>query len=212
MNEVVFKTLKEKDFIVKNFLFKVALELKLSLQDMVLLIYFMNQETPMLDIPHIKASVYLSEEEIMESFAKLTNIGLISLNITKKSDGTREEVISLDNIIRYITTDITKKHKADAKENLFSIFENEFGRPLSTMEFEIINEWLDSGFSKEIIIEALKESVYNGYHSLKSISSKLQYYKEKGINSKSDVANNLKKETVNDETTELFDYNWLEDE
>ena len=40
MNEVVFKTLKEKDFIIKNFLIKVALELKLSLNETILLVYF----------------------------------------------------------------------------------------------------------------------------------------------------------------------------
>ena len=43
MNEVVFKTLKEKDFIIKNYLIKVALELKLSLNETLLLVYFMNQ-------------------------------------------------------------------------------------------------------------------------------------------------------------------------
>ena len=42
MNEVVFKTLKEKDFIVKNYLLKVAADLKLTLNDTLLLIYFMT--------------------------------------------------------------------------------------------------------------------------------------------------------------------------
>ena len=39
MNEVVFKTLKQKDFIVKSFVLKVATELNLSLSDTILLIY-----------------------------------------------------------------------------------------------------------------------------------------------------------------------------
>lgn len=212
MNEVVFKTLKEKDFIVKNFLIKVALELKLSLNETVLLIYFMNQEHPTLNIANITSTVYLSEEEIMEAFSKLIGINLISVNVIKKDDGSREEVISLDNIIRYVTTDITKKHSTHEKQNLFEIFETEFGRPLSTMEFEIINEWLDSGYSKELIIEALKDCIYNGYRSLKSISSKLQYWKEKGYKDKSDLSTGLKEESDNSELTELFDYNWLEDE
>ena len=212
MNEVVFKTLKEKNFIVKNFLIKVALELKLSLNETLLLIYFMNQEEPTLNIPNITSSIYLKEEEIMEAFSKLININLISVNIQKKEDGTREEIISLDNIIRYVTTDITKKHKNNEKENLFSIFEKEFGRPLSTMEFEIINEWLDNGYSKELIVEALKECVYNGYRSLKSISSKLQYWNELGYKNKADLSKALKEEAESNESSPLFDYNWLEDE
>ena len=58
MNEVVFKTLKEKDFIIKNFLIKVALELKLSLNETILLVYFMNQEEPTLNIENITSNVY----------------------------------------------------------------------------------------------------------------------------------------------------------
>ena len=212
MNEVVFKTLKEKDFVVKNFLIKVATELKLSLNETILLIYFMNQEVPTLNISNITSSVYLTEEEIMEAFSKLISINLLKVNIVKHEDGTREEVISLDSIIEYVTTDITKKHKSNEKENLFSIFEKEFGRPLSTMEFEIINEWLDSGYEKDMIIEALKECVYNGYRSLKSISSRLQYWKEKGYKSKADISKGLKEESDKKDAAELFDCNWLEDE
>lgn len=214
MNEVVFKTLKEKDFIIKNFLFKVAIDLKLTLQETILLIYFMNQEVPTLNIENITLNTYLSEEEIMEAFTKLISINLITMDVVKKEDGTREEVISLDNIIRYVTTDITKKHTQVEKENLFDVFEREFGRPLSTMEFEIINEWLNSGYTKELIIEALRESIYNGYRSLKSISSQLQFWREKGYKNKADITKNLKQEAESSILSELYDigYNWLEDE
>lgn len=212
MNEVVFKTLKEKDFIVKNFLLKVATELKLSLNETILLIYFMNQEEPVLNIENITSTVYLTETEIMEAFTKLISINLITLNVLKKEDGTRYEVISLDNIIKYVTTDITKKHSSQEKENLFEIFEREFARQLSPMEYEIINEWLTSGTNKELIIEALREAIYNGAKSLKYISKILQSWKEKGYKSKSDISDGLKKESEESILTDLFDYNWLEDE
>ncbi len=212
MNEVVFNTLKEKDFIIKNFLIKVALELKLTLNETLLLVYFMNQEEPTLNIPNITSSVYLQEKEIMEAFSKLISINLITVNVVKDEKGIRKEIISLDNIIRYVTTDITKNHNTHENENLFETFEREFGRTLSTMEFEIINEWLDSGYSKELILESLKECVYNGYKSLKSISSQLDYWKEKGYKTKEDIQNSLKEEAEKSEPLDLFDYNWLEDE
>lgn len=212
MNEVVFKTLKEKDFIIKNFLIKVALELKLSLNETMLLVYFMNQEEPTLNIPNITSSIYLKEEEIMAAFSKLIAINLITLKVVKGENDVRKEIISLDNIIHYVTTDITKKHAYEEKDNLFDIFEKEFGRPLSTMEFEIINEWLDAGYEKDLILEALKESVYNGYKSLKSISSKLEFWKEKGIKTKKDIAKSLSEEAEKNSSVDLFDYNWLEDE
>ena len=211
MNEVVFKTLKEKDFIIKNYLIKVALELKLSLNETLLLVYFMNQEEPTLNIPSITSNIYLKEEEIMAAFSKLIAINLITLKVIKGENDIRKEIISLDNIIRYVTTDITKKHESNEKDNLFDIFEKEFARPLSTMEFEIINEWLDSGYEKELIIEALKESVYNGYKSLKSISSKLEFWKEKGYKTKKDISKSLSDDLEKTAAIDLFDYNWLED-
>lgn len=212
MNEVVFRTLKEKDFIIKNFLIKVALELKLTLNDTILLVYFMNQEEPTLNIPNITSNVYLSEEEIMSSFSKLIGINLITVKVVEKENGVHKEVISLDNIIRYVTTDITKKHATVEKDNLFDIFEREFGRPLSSMEYEIINEWMDKGHSKELILEALKESVYNGYKNLKSISTQLEFWKEKGYKNKNDLVKGLKEESEHTLLSDLFDYNWLEDE
>lgn len=47
--------------------------------------------------------------------------------------------------------------------HLFQLFEQEFGRPLSPMEYETINGWLDQdGYAEELIRFALKESVFAG--------------------------------------------------
>ena len=212
MNEVVFKTLKEKDFVVKNFLIKVATELKLSLNETILLIYFMNQEEPTLNIKNITSNVYLTEEEIMEAFSRLVGINLISMSVVKNNDGTRSEIISLDNIIKQVSTDITKKHNVEIKENIFEIFEREFGRPLSPMEYEIINDWISQGTSEELILEALREAIYNGVKSLRYISKIILSWQEKGYKNKNDVNKGLRKESEENMLTDLFDYNWLEDE
>ena len=170
MNEVVFNTLKGKDFVVKNFLIKVATELKLSLNETLLLIYFLNQEEPTLNIQNITNNIYLSEEEIMEAFTRLMGINLISVEVIKMRDGTRSEIISLDNIFKHVTSEITKTHQESQKENLFDVFESEFARPLSPMEFELINDWLTQGIDESLIIAALKEATYNGAKSLRYIT------------------------------------------
>ena len=79
MNDLVFNTLKEKDFIVKSYLLKVSVSLNLNLNDFILLIYFTNQEEPTLNIDNIKKYTYLTEEAIMESYTKLIAINLIEL-------------------------------------------------------------------------------------------------------------------------------------
>lgn len=49
------------------------------------------------------------------------------------------------------------------EENLFSIFEQEFGRPLSPMELETISQWIDQDrYPEELIKMALKEAVFSG--------------------------------------------------
>ena len=56
------------------------------------------------------------------------------------------------------------QESADAADrNLFAIFEKEFGRPLSPMECETISGWLDQDrYPEELILLALKESVFAG--------------------------------------------------
>jgi len=49
------------------------------------------------------------------------------------------------------------------EDNLFYIFEQEFGRPLSPMEIDTINGWLDHDrYSEPLILAALKEAVFSG--------------------------------------------------
>jgi DNA replication protein len=51
----------------------------------------------------------------------------------------------------------------EESRSLFSIFEKEFGRPLSPMECETISGWLDQDrYPEELILLALKESVFAG--------------------------------------------------
>ena len=83
MNDLVFNTLKEKDFIVKSYLLKVSVSLNLNLNDFILLIYFTNQEEPTLNIDNIKKYTYLTEEAIMESYTKLIAINLIEITMKK---------------------------------------------------------------------------------------------------------------------------------
>lgn len=53
--------------------------------------------------------------------------------------------------------------EAEGGRSLFSIFEKEFGRPLSPMECESISGWVDEDrYPEELILLALKESVFAG--------------------------------------------------
>ena len=97
------------------------------------------------------------------------------------------------------------------------MFEKEFGRTLSPMEYEIINAWQENNISDETIILALKEAVYNGVTNLRYIDRILSEWTKKGIKTKED----LEKEKIefskrkiqnNSVNNENIDYDWLNEE
>ncbi|PQP81989.1 DNA replication protein DnaD [Paenibacillus sp. PCH8] len=60
-------------------------------------------------------------------------------------------------------SDSNSVQKEEEERNMFSIFEKEFGRPLSPMECETISGWLDQDrYQEELILMALKEAVFAG--------------------------------------------------
>ena len=213
MDQAVYSTLKQKDFIVKNFIFKVATELDLSANELILLIYFVNQETPIFDPDKIASQTYLSVDKAIEAYTRLIGINLITIDTSKDEDGKLIEVINLDNIFKSISSDIVSNIKTENTSDIYEKFESEFGRTLSRMEYEIINNWLDSGISTELIEEALKEAILSDIKTFKYVRGILSAWKEKGYKTKKDVEINRAKEISFDKTsTELFDYDWLQDE
>ena len=105
-----------------------------------------------------------------------------------------------------------KNEKEEIKSDIYSEFEQEFGRPITSMEYEIINAWLEHNYSEELVIGALKEAVYNGVKNLRYIDKILYEWNKKGFKKMSDVTNHLEKREQKKEDKELFDYNWLDDE
>ena len=80
------------------------------------------------------------------------------------------------------------------------------------MEYEIINAWLQHNYTEELIIGALKEAVYNGVKNFRYIDKILYEWNKKGFKTMNDVNNHLQRSDEKKEESELFDYNWLDDE
>lgn len=154
--------------------------------------------------------------KVMEILSSLDEKKIISITLEKNSDGKSEEYISLDLLYKKIVGLIidNKKEKTLDNSDIFSTFENEFGRPISSMECQIIKGWIDDNFSHELIMEALKEAIYNGVTSLRYIETILYNWRKKGYKSKNDVmeAKNKARESRKEETKDVFFYDWLNDD
>ena len=210
-NSILEGLIKEKDYTFKKLLFKLIKDFDLSLEELLLLIYFINQDKPVFDIKRISLITYLSSNEIMAAFSSLTGKGLVSIK-TSKEDGKITEVIDITNTYRAMVSNININIKKQATTNIYTIFEKEFGRPLSPVEYEIIKAWITSGISEELIKGALKEAVFNNVRNLRYIDKILSEWEKKGFKSVDEVDSYLKKKESNNPKQELFDYNWLEDE
>lgn len=65
--------------------------------------------------------------------------------------------------------------------SMIEIFEEQFGRPLTPMELDIIKEWINSGFSEDMILKALKEAVKSQVLTLRYIDGILNNWQRNGV-------------------------------
>ncbi len=210
-NEVIYNIIKNKDYIIRPFLFKIIKENNLNINEILLLIYLTNQEHPELDLKLINKITTMNNEEIITSFNTLSEKNLISTNIIKDGDRIDEE-ISLDGIYKLAATNINKKITKAEEKNIFELFESEFARPLTPMEYELINAWIESGIKEELIKEALKEATYNGVNNFRYIDKILYEWGKKGYKTIDDInKNKTKKEEKNEKNVSFFEYNWLDE-
>ena len=204
--------------LLKNINYQVSKELlfnykKLNITDseLIILIYLINQSSNIYNPKQIGNDLKLELNNVLELINSLCEKNIIKIEM-KKINNIRSEIINLDALYEKIAFALTEvEEKNDS--NLYNVFETEFGRTLSPMEFEIINGWIDTGYTEELIKLALKEATYNGVSNLRYIDKIIYEWGKKGIKTKEDVENNRKqfKNNNTNKNKELFDYDWLND-
>ena len=180
-------------------------------QEFIILIYLINQKENIYNPKQISTDLKIELNTVFEEINSLCEKGIIKIEM-KRINKVLNETINLDLLYEKLAFSLNQvEEKEDT--NLYSIFETEFGRTLSPMEYEIINSWKDNGYTEELIILALKEATYNGVSNLRYIDKNIYEWGKKGIKTKEDVEKN-RKQFKNNNTTkkELFDYDWLNNE
>lgn len=185
---------KEKNYLINSNVLKGVKSLDLSTNELLLLIYFINEEKA-LDLDKVKNALNFSEEDILNTYSNLITKGLIEVKVVKEN-GKVSESISLD--IFYDKLIMNSKEEKEINTDIYSKFESEFGRSLSPIEYETINRWITLGIDEAMILNALREAVINGVSNLRYIDKILYEWTKKG-------------EKPKEEYKELFDYDWLED-
>ena len=214
MGDTIVKLYQKQNFVIGEDVLKAIKKNELTLDEALLIIYFCSNHA-MLDVEDIKEKFGMSELSIMQAFAHITEKNLINIKMQKNRDNKYEEIIDLTPLYESIAIQIDSDTHSDNIVKIYSTFEAEFGRPISSMETSIINSWLDKGISEELINAALKESIFNGTPTLRYIDAIITEWNRKGFKNANDVEIHLKKKKPNKsiaKDVELFDYNWLDDD
>ena len=204
----------ENHYTVPNYVLLFAKEASLDSNALILLIYFLNQKNKdIFNYKKILNDLAFTEKELLESISVLKDKKILSISMEKNESGILEERVDISSFYDIIFSKFLEEEKEKVNDsNLYSEFEKEFGRTLSPMEYEIINSWLESKISNDLILAALKEAVFNGVSNLRYIDKILYEWGKKGYKNIDDINKNKnKKEEKNERNVSFFEYNWLDE-
>lgn len=98
------------------------------------------------------------------------------------------------------------------RSNYYNYLELIYKRPISSPEMELLDFLLDN-YDNDLVIESLKNSCINNVKNLKYVKKTLENWKSEGKNKVEDLRKLEREENQsNEEFTELFDYDWLNDD
>ena len=180
-----------KKYVVDANFIKEANNLKLTLSEFLLLLYFENADEATFDLDIIAKKLKIDKEEILNAFNSLLSKDIINLVSAKNDLGKRYDKVSLEGFYKGLQEAKKKEQRSRLKNDIFTKFQDEFKRPLHGSEIEIIKAWLEKNYDEELILKALEEAKYNDAISIRYIDTILYEWKRKGYKTVEDVENPL---------------------
>ncbi|WP_071395560.1 DnaD domain-containing protein [Bacillus tuaregi] len=184
--------LKEGQVTIPNVLLTQYKAMNLNEHELVLLLQLISFVEKGNEFPtpaEISSSMTIGVSECSDILRKLIQKGFIEIKDGFTSDGIRFERYSLDPLWeKCVDYFLLQEKQAETmvtqqeETNLYSCFEQEFGRPLSPFECETLAMWLDDDHHDTVIIKAaLREAVISGKLNFRYIDRILFEWKKNGI-------------------------------
>ncbi len=204
----VIELIQNNPFYIPNILLKNYRKLNISDNELIILIYLINTDNSF-NPKLIAKDLNFNLNEVMDIISSLTEKDILKIDIVNKK--VREEIINLEGLYKKLGFVVINGEIKEDKKNIFDIFEKEFARTLSPMEYEHISRWQDE-YNDELILLALKEAVFNGVNNIRYIDKILIEWNRKGIKNEQDIINDRKNFQSKKQTKKLFDYDWLNEQ
>ena len=204
----VIDLIRNEPFYIPNILIKNYRKLNITDSELIVLVYLINTDISF-NPKQIAKDLNFDLSEVMNVITSLTEKGILKIDIINKK--VREEVINLEELYKKLGFIVVNDEIKENSNNIFDIFEKEFGRTLSPIDYEIITDW-QKNYNDEIILLALKEAVFNGVNNLRYIDKILIDWNKKGIKNEQDIINDRKSFQSKKQNKKLFDYDWLNEQ
>lgn len=200
----------------------------LNEQDVMVILQIHRFAQEKIDFPtpaQIATHLTVNEEECANILRKLIQQGLLAIDELKNDQNQLSEAYSLNPLWEKLFRNDGENDIENEEEiigNTFILFEQEFGRPITPFEIEMINTWLDvDEIAPQLIKAGLREAVLMGKLNFTYIDRILRDWKKKGIrtveqareSSKNFRDRQVQKQytTTNKRDTSIY-YNWLEED
>lgn len=211
--------LRDKMFFIPSSVFRNMGKLGITGDEVVVLIFIINMGPRVLYDPEmISKGTGINRIRVLEVINGLISKGILTIVVKKNGSSKKmEEFISTDLFyekMRSVLLGGTNRAnvKREEQTDLFSMFEKEFGRTLSSMEYEIIRGWVSDDMPSDLVREALREATYNGVSNLRYIEKIILDWKKRGFKSVKDIERARERYKKKNGNGDVFDYNWLDDE
>lgn len=215
MENNVRKILMDRPLVIPRIIINNYKKLNITEEELIILIFIIDYGVDLEYNPSIFVQeLNIDKYKVLELINSLKEKNILTILIKKENKKVSSEYISLQPLYDKIMNIVmdNKEKQIEMDENIYSIFENELGRTLSPLEYEKIKEMVTS-YGQELVVEALKEAVYNRANNLRYIETILSEWNKKGYKSKADILkdreNYRKKKTDN---IKLPDIDWLNED
>lgn len=137
-------------------------------------------------IDRIATHLGTSEHQVYELLHQLTHKGLVAQRLHRQPDGKEEAYYDFsplyDQLVKVVGPEVTKvgrQERVAPRQRLFASLQVEFGRPLSPLEMQTVNQWLDEDHTPVAMVKlALKEAVLTGHYNFKYIEGILRRWRQ----------------------------------
>ncbi|CAH0345511.1 DnaD domain-containing protein [Bacillus sp. CECT 9360] len=229
IKDKLFTWMKEGTMTIPSFLFSNYKSMNLNEQEVMLLLQLQNFLEKGNSFPtpdEIAERMTFGESECLFMIQRLIQKGFIEIE-EEYADSIRHEKYSIEPLYEKMidcflkTIQETENVQATVdSESLYTIFENEFGRPLSPFECETLAMWIEESHHPDIIKAALRESVVSGKLNFRYIDRILFEWKKNGIKTLEQAKNHGEKFRMHQRRERKTEhapaskdvpfYNWLE--